>query len=73
MPARTDLGSQRPFGVKIPPLEGGPVFWTHTAYRKSIRSIHRPLIYSDTQQAKSEISDHLPVWDEFRIDGADDD
>jgi len=29
--------------------------------------------YSDTQQARSEISDHLPVWAEFRIDVMDDD
>jgi hypothetical protein len=29
--------------------------------------------YTDTQQAKSEISDHLQVWAEFRIDGTDDD
>jgi hypothetical protein len=29
--------------------------------------------YADTQQAKVEISDHLPVWAEFRTDGADDD
>ncbi len=29
--------------------------------------------YTDTQQARSEISDHLPVWAEFRIDGPDDD
>ncbi len=26
-----------------------------------------------TQQARSEISDHLPVWAEFRTDGLDDD
>ncbi len=29
--------------------------------------------YTDFQKAKKEISDHLPVWAEFRIDGVDDD
>lgn len=29
--------------------------------------------YTDTQAAKRDLSDHLPVWAEFRIDGPDDD
>lgn len=29
--------------------------------------------YTDTQEARREISDHLPVWAEFRIDGPDHD
>jgi len=29
--------------------------------------------YASTQTARKEISDHLPVWAEFRIDGIDDD
>ena len=29
--------------------------------------------YTDFQQAKREVSDHLPVWAEFRINGPDDD
>lgn len=29
--------------------------------------------YSATQTAKKELSDHLPVWAEFRVDGEDDD
>lgn len=29
--------------------------------------------YTSTQQARGEISDHLPVWAEFGIDGPDDD
>ena len=29
--------------------------------------------YSDNETARSDLSDHLPVWAEFRIDGPDDD
>ena len=31
------------------------------------------LNYTDFQVAKGEISDHLPTWAEFRVDGPDDD
>ena len=33
----------------------------------------KDLGYTKTQQAKKEISDHVPVWAEFRVDGQDDD
>ena len=33
----------------------------------------RGLGYTSSLDAKRDISDHLPVWAEFRIDGPDDD
>lgn len=69
--------SAYPQSVHVEPCQPSDLLlcsWSSKWFRDTGRDLFvAGLGYKDFQTARADISDHLPVWAEFRIDGPNDD